>query len=125
MVRSLVVSFAVIICLPDLAWSNSATFSCSFVESCIRDEGCSLTDLKIDYVINLQTGDAQAMGNLGNVSVMPLVGDELISFVQPLDSGAVQATTIFPDGSAVHSRHTYILDTSFPQQLFGTCETSS
>jgi hypothetical protein len=66
------------------------------------------------------------VGNAGAVEVLAYAGSQLISFIEMVPSGAVQTTSIAPDGRMVHSRHTYSPQTVFIQsQVVGRCAVSS
>ena len=58
--------------------------------------------------------------NVYPVKVIP--GDNGITFLEVLVTGAVQTTTINKQGKAVHSRHTIIAGEFVPSQYYGTCE---
>ncbi|MYG52990.1 MAG: hypothetical protein F4204_11780 [Rhodospirillaceae bacterium] len=67
------------------------------------------------------TGQAFAVGkNIYPVRVV--VGDRAVTFLEELASGAVQTTTINPNGKAVHSRHTILFGRFVPSQYYGTCK---
>jgi hypothetical protein len=66
-------------------------------------------------------GAAFMQGNLDFVQVMPLVGEDAVSFIEPAGSGIVQSTSILDDGTAVHSRHTAFLGEFVTSQWHGTC----
>jgi hypothetical protein len=48
-----------------------------------------------------------------------------VTFIERLDSGAVQTTTIMKGGASVHSRHTMLLDKEImPSQFYGQCKSA-
>ena len=78
--------------------------------------------LRYEFVVD-ETGHAFAVGrNVYPVKV--ITGDQGITFLEVLKTGAVQTTTIHKTGSAVHSRHTMISVTGeiVPSQYYGTCK---
>ena len=86
-------------------------------------EGISHAEpLRIEFVVD-GTGHAFAVGR--NVYPVRIVtGDQGITFLEELVSGAVQSTTIHKTGDAVHSRHTMfsMADEITPSQYCGNCE---
>ena len=68
------------------------------------------------------SGEAYMLGNVGKVEVMPLRGNEAMSFIEPLWAGAVHSTVIMFDGSAVHSRNTIISGSILYAQHIGRCQ---
>ena len=99
-------------------------YECQFQLDCSGEAGCSPSDFAIEFTLDAAAPQAFVIGNLGMREVMPLIGDRSVSFVEPLDSGASQSTTISADGEAVHSRHTILADTLLPSQLYGQCTVS-
>ena len=80
----------------------------------------SKSPLRIEFIVD-GTGHAFAVGrNVYPVKVIP--GDNGITFLEVLVTGAVQTTTINKQGKAVHSRHTIIAGELVPSQYYGTCE---
>lgn len=116
-----VLIFLLFISPPALS-SESSFFRCNFSQECGSEIGCRPASMSFDFAINGSTGEATMLGNIGSVSVVPVFGSSAISFVHILDTGAVQTTTIYPNNSAVHSRHTIFLNDPIPSQWHGTCE---
>ena len=80
--------------------------------------------LRYEFVID-GTGHAFAVGK--NVyPVRVFTGSRSLTFLEELESGAIQSTTIHKRGSAVHSRHTILdlgaEDPFVPSQYYGTCK---
>ena len=75
------------------------------------------------YVYMVETGKGFATGNLGTSPEFVHVGTDAISFVEPIQTGAVQTlTSLLKTGEAVLSHHT-IYDGVFSQsQVMGSCE---
>ena len=76
--------------------------------------------LVLEYIHEVGSDRAFIVGNAGVNSVVPVVGTDAVSFLEILNSGAVQTTTIAQNGSAVHSRHTLMAD-FIPSQYLGIC----
>ncbi len=78
--------------------------------------------LRTEFVVD-GTGHAFAVGR--NVyPVRVVVGNQGVTFLEELVTGAVQTTTIHETGSAVHSRHTMfsVAGEIMPSQYYGTCK---
>lgn len=78
----------------------------------------------------IETGDriGKMVGNNGVSDLWIIKGQEVVSFIEPVASGAVMTTTIFtPTGEAVHSRNTVMAlpdDDGRPfvaSQVMGNC----
>lgn len=63
--------------------------------------------LELEFVWERGRSRGVVVGNNGFSDVLVWQGREIVSFVEMVASGAVQSTSIAPDGVAVHSRHTY------------------
>lgn len=77
--------------------------------------------LSLEITLDTRTSDAFLRGNNGVAPVTPYLGQKGATFLEYLDSGAVQTTTVKIDGLAVHSRHTILGDTLTPSQYYGRC----
>lgn len=77
--------------------------------------------LVMEFVYEVGSDRAFIIGNAGTNAVIPISGTRAISFLEILNSGAVQTTTIALDGNAVHSRHT-LTTTFIPSQYTGICQ---
>ena len=106
---------------PALARGDVLTWECTFDHSYSEGQRNSET-LRLTFVVDTQTGRGFIQGNLGIEEIEVFVGDENVSFIERTASGAVMATTIKPDGDAVHSRNTVMLGDFIAAQHFGTCK---
>ena len=61
------------------------------------------------------------LGNKGMSDVLALPGSDGITFIERMETGAVQRTTISKSGQSVHSRHTLMLADLVPSQYYGAC----
>lgn len=83
--------------------------------------------MPLEFIYDDVTRKAQIVGNAGMAEVFPWIGEDGISFLELLPTGAVQSTTIdFRTGMAVHSRHTLLARLNkdaplLPSQMRGTC----
>lgn len=78
----------------------------------------------------VETGDrvGKVVGNNGVSDLWIIKGRDVVSFIEPVTSGAVMTTTIFmPTGEAVHSRNTVMPSVSegdppfVVSQVMGSC----
>ncbi len=77
----------------------------------------------ITFSYDTITQDAFISGNMGVTPVSVHIGEQGMTFIENLITGAVQTTTVmFSDFSSVHSRHTMFfgIDLS-PSQYYGFC----
>ena len=80
----------------------------------------SKSPLRLEFMVD-GTGHGFAVGrNTYPVKVLP--GDNGVTFLEVLVTGAVQTTTMNKKGKAVHSRHTLIAGDFVPSQHYGTCK---
>ena len=99
-------------------------FLCVFDQHVSPETGRISRDnpLRYEFVVD-GTGHAFAVArNVYPVEV--ITGDQGITFLEVLKTGAVQTTTIHKTGSAVHSRHTMLSVTGeiVPSQYYGVCK---
>ena len=77
--------------------------------------------LQLDFVFDEVTRKAHVLGNDGS-DVDVHIGSLAISFMEKLETGAVQTTVISFAGGSTHSRHTLLSDKDFvPSQYYGQC----
>jgi hypothetical protein len=67
------------------------------------------------------TRKAAIIGNQGVADVEVHVGQQAVTFMEELNGGVVQTTTVANDGKSVHSRHTIIGREMKPSQYYGEC----
>ena len=112
-------------------WGSEAAakvmrFTCSF-DDYVSPKTSGITrgdSLRYEFAID-GTGHAFAVGK--NVyPVRVFTGSRSLTFLEELESGAIQSTTIHQSGRAVHSRHTIMDfgggDPFVPSQYYGTCK---
>lgn len=76
----------------------------------------------LEIVHDRSTGRAVVVGNAGMADLQVVVGTAARTFLEHLPTGAVQTTTVAHDGSAVHSRNTYLTGIGLsPSQRTGDC----
>ena len=77
--------------------------------------------LHLDFVFDDVTRKAIVLGSNGS-DVYIHIGSLAISFMEKLETGAVQTTVISFAGGSTHSRHTLLSDKDFvPSQYYGHC----
>ena len=77
--------------------------------------------LQLDFVFDDVTRKAMVLGTNGS-DVDVHIGSLAISFMEKLETGAVQTTVISFAGDSTHSRHTLLSDKDFvPSQYYGQC----
>jgi hypothetical protein len=78
--------------------------------------------LKLDFTFDDVTRKAMVLGSDGsNVDVH--MGSLAVSFMEKLETGAIQTTVISLAGDSTHSRHTLLGDKDFvPSQYYGQCK---
>lgn len=80
-------------------------------------------DFGLEFMVDTIQGKAYVKGNNGVSEVSYNSGPGGITFLEMLNSGAVQSTSVlFKDGSAVHSRHSILGGQVLsPSQYYGSC----
>ena len=96
---------------------NFPTFHTSNEVEMLKSDGFAL-----NFTFDTITNDAFLEGNNGLSPVTLLRGGKGLTFVELLQTGALQSTTVALDGSAVHSRHTIIGSQLSPSQYYGSCD---
>jgi hypothetical protein len=78
--------------------------------------------LKLDFAFDDVTRKAVVLGSNGS-DVDVHMGSLAISFMEKLETGAVQTTVISFTGDSTHSRHTLLSDKDLvPSQYYGQCK---
>ena len=103
------------------------TFSCDFPYYVSQTEINKNQNFSIKFNYDSVSNKAFMIGNIGLTEVIPISGSEALTFLEILDTGVVQSTTLDmlsnkeQSVDAVHSRHT-ILFGLFPSQAYGNCK---
>jgi hypothetical protein len=103
------------------AYGDTMNYKCKFDMSSSPD-GLHKEVLSFEYMVDMNTRKAYALGNNASSEVTLHRGLSGLSFIEILTSGAVQTTTVDNHGNAVHSRNTIFLDRIMPSQFYGRCE---
>ena len=95
-------------------------FQCSFSLECLDAEPCAETSFEMEV---LETDESFAFSSVNGDRTGPagdMEGDQRV-FVAPLVQGSTQMLTIFPDGGARFTDHTFFGE-PFAITYHGTCE---
>jgi len=113
-----------LVALPVTAQAKALIFDCKF-ERFASEEGFQIAEnFKLSFTYDTMSEQAFLTGNLGLSEVFSFKGPGVVTFLEPLVTGAVQSTTIMLEtGQAVHSRHT-VIDIIVPTQYYGKCQIS-
>ena len=121
--------------MADSTWENDdpivtsavMTILCDFPYYVSQTEINKNQNYSIKFNYDIASHKAFMIGNLGLSEVIPISGSEALTFLEILDTGVVQSTTLDmlsnkeQSVDAVHSRHT-ILFGLFPSQAYGNCK---
>lgn len=89
---------------------------------CTLLERTTFEPMRLEFTVDVNTGEAFMVGNNGLAKVIAHVGEYGVTFLEPLPTGAVQTTTIAKAGAALHSRHSLLPNGEFvPAQYEGYC----
>lgn len=104
------------------AMAKSHKWQCVYTQRASLD-GLAKDNFSVEFAVDDITGKAVIIGNLGMADVEVHNGFSSVTFIERLDTGAVQATTIAKDGRSVHSRHTIFGGDEFkPSQYYRQCK---
>lgn len=99
------------------------TFNCLFTHySSVDGLHEAEKNFSMRFQIDSITRESFMIGNAGLAAVENHSGNNGLTFLEKLITGAVQTTTISRNGQAVHSRHSLIMSDLVPTQYYGTCK---
>jgi hypothetical protein len=75
----------------------------------------------LEFAFDDITERAVIIGNQGVADVEVHRGPLSVTFMEKLNGGVVQTTTVTNDGQSVHSRHTVMGKEMIPSQYYGQC----
>ena len=102
------------------ATAKGFRWSCTYSDK-ISPAGKTDAHLQLDFVFDDVTRKAHVLGNNGS-DVDVHIGSLAISFMEKLETGAIQTTVITFAGDSTHSRHTLLSDKDLlPSQYYGQC----
>jgi hypothetical protein len=102
------------------ASAKSLRWSCVYTQRA-SPEGLAKEDFKIEFAFDDITGRGVMIGNQGVSDLEVHRGAFGVTFMEKLDGGVVQTTTVASDGKSVHSRHTIMVKEMVPSQYYGQC----
>ena len=80
---------------------------------------------QIKFIVDTTTKKAYMVGNNSTVDVAFKVSPHSLSFIEPVPSGNLTATTVFVDNegrcTAIHSRHMELMGAVLASQFYGIC----
>ena len=119
MLKSIV---TLIMFLPAHAYAK--TLVCEFPKYHSQDETRLQTasGFEMTFRYDLINSEAFMEGNGGISSVVLTGGSAGLTFLEFLNTGAIQSTTVAKNGAAVHSRHTLMFGDLVPSQYYGSCK---
>ncbi len=85
---------------------------------------CSLPGFSesISFIYDIANNEGLIVGNIGTSKADVKLGNEAVSFIETVSTGAVQTITIkLSDGASVYSRHSIMGDKFSPSQVEGNC----
>jgi hypothetical protein len=77
--------------------------------------------LELTFSVDDITRKATVTSDAGARSVEFIAGQDGLTFLDALESGAVQVTTIDTSGKSAHTRHTLLRGLLVPSQSYGSC----
>jgi len=105
-----------------LAAAKGFRWRCTYNKAASAD-GIQEKNFKFEFIYDDLTRKGVVLGSTqANVDVH--VGSAAISFMEKLETGAVQTTVISSSGDSVHSRHSVLSENGkmVPSQSYGKCE---
>jgi hypothetical protein len=109
-------------CWTTVATAKGYWYSCTYTKTASPD-GVSDKNFTFNFAYDDVTGKGAVLGSTqANADVH--IGRDAISFMEKLETGAVQTTVISSTGDSVHSRHSVVGGGKMiPSQSYGRCET--
>ena len=102
------------------ATAKGYRWSCTYSTK-VSPAGKNDAHLQLDFVFDDVTRKAHVLGNNGS-DVDVHMGSLAISFMEKLETGAIQTTVISFAGDSTHSRHILLGDKDLvPSQYYGQC----
>ena len=116
------IAFIVVLMLVyGMATAKDYRWSCTYSDKASQAGVETDAHLHLDFVFDDVTRKGMVFGTNGS-DVDVHMGSLAISFVEKLETGAVQTTVISFAGDSTHSRHTALSDKELvPSQYYGQC----
>ena len=107
--------------VPFEAEAKRYKFDCSYSRYASPEGLKTAEGFQLEFAFDDITGKAVMIGNNGVADVDAHSGSLGITFMEKLNGGVVQTTTIANDGGSIHSRHSIALNKMVPSQYYGRC----
>ncbi len=122
--RLIIACSSFLLCAANQCAAEAVRYICSY-EYFAQPTGIERAkDFVMEFSHDTVTGDAFIYGNAGVSPLTVHLGTSAVTFLEFLNSGAVQVSIINQDGSSTHSRHTVIAGELVPSQYYGNCKSS-
>jgi len=106
-------AMGILVCSAADSYAQKYTWRCKF----------STFEEQLSYVYDSDTRKGFLIGNIGTADLEVNLGNDAITFMEFLITGAVQTTTIIlKTGDAIHSRHSVLENEFIPTQVSGKCK---
>ena len=106
-----------------MSWAETTTYVCNY-SSYVNEEGLHSVEegkFVLTFLIDLETGKAYMLGNVGSTEVRMLTSSGGLSFIEITSVGNVMTTAIDTKGKSVHSRNSVMFGDLIPTQYYGKC----
>lgn len=118
LVISLLVALS--LCISTVALADSFTFDCLYTDFS-NEAGRTKIHWKMSFTMDTATTESYVTSNLGRNEVLPMTGEDGLTFIDQSDKGSIYTTSMILNGSSVHSRHSIIDGELIASQYYGTC----
>jgi hypothetical protein len=109
-------------CLTSSATAKSYRWNCVYTQQA-SPKGLVNERFSLEFAFDDITERAVIVGNQGIADVDVHRGPLSVTFMEKLNGGVVQTTTVTNEGQSVHSRHTVMGKEIIPSQYYGQCST--
>jgi hypothetical protein len=100
--------------------AKSYRWNCVYTQQA-SPKGLTSERFSLEFAFDDITEKAVIIGNQGVSDVEVHRGPLSVTFMEKLNGGVVQTTTVTNDGQSVHSRHTVMGKQMVPSQYYGQC----
>ena len=116
---ALAVSSSALNATPLFKAAASAELECRYDRVCLDGGRCDESEF-VFRILRTANG-SPTTDSILRLPLQQIEGDQALSFLAVQRNGSIHSTTIFQDGTSVHSSHLYILESSTAQYV-GRCE---
>lgn len=118
------VAVALVLVAAEPGRADTLAFHCVFEKFSDENAAQQRQDkpMELRYVVDTKAGKAYLVSDLGSNEVAMTTGSFGMTFIEILETGAVQTVTLNRStAQAVHSRHTLMGKETWPSQFYGSC----